>query len=85
MKNLPNLSPKTADHIYHTRSATKRLLDIPCFNTNFKGTQSAKYHCIIDRNNFLKKTPKGNAIRTHTHRNKITTKRTLSQPVLLLS
>ena len=42
---------------YQTRSATKKLLDIPCFSTNFYGTQSAKYHCIIDWRNFKKQFP----------------------------
>ena len=44
-------------HNYHTRSATKRVLCIPCFSPNFYCLQSAKYHCIIDWNNFKKQFP----------------------------
>ena len=42
------------NHNYQTRSTTGKLLDTPYFSTNFYGRQSAKYHCIIDRNNFKK-------------------------------
>ena len=42
------------NHNYQTRSATRILLDTPCFGTNFYGAQSAKYHHIIDWNNFKK-------------------------------
>ena len=42
------------NHNYETRSATRKLLDTPCFSANFYGTQSAKYYCIIDWNNFKK-------------------------------
>ena len=41
-------------HNYHTRSATKKCLDIPRLSISFYGTPSAKYHCIIDWNNFKK-------------------------------
>ena len=40
-----------------TRSKTKRLLDVPVFNTNTYGTHSSKYHCIVDWNNFRKTFP----------------------------
>ena len=43
------------NHNYQTRSATRKLLDTPCFSTKFYGTQSANYHCIIDWNNFKKR------------------------------
>ena len=42
------------NHNYQTRSAAKKLLDTPCFSTNFYGIQTAKYHCIIDWNNLKK-------------------------------
>ena len=45
------------NHNYQTKSAARKLLDTPCFSTNFYGTQSAKYHCIIDWNNFKNNPP----------------------------
>ena len=39
-------------HNYQTKSETKRLLDIPLLNTQIYGTQSVKYNCIKDWNNF---------------------------------
>ena len=45
------------NHNYQTKSAARKLLDTPCFSTNFYGTQSAKNHCIIDWNNFKKQFP----------------------------
>ena len=42
------------NHNYQTRSVTRKLLNIPCVKTDAYGTQSAKYHCIIDWNNFKK-------------------------------
>ena len=35
-----------------TRSVTRKLLNISYVKTDAYGTQSAKYHCIIDWNNF---------------------------------
>ena len=44
------------NHNYQTRSVTKKLLNIPYVKTDAYGTQSAKYHCIVDwKENFLKK------------------------------
>ena len=40
------------NHSYNTRSAAKKLLDIPLLNTETHGTRSSKYNCIIDWNNF---------------------------------
>ena len=37
---------------YLTKSKAKRLRDIPFLNTQIYGTQSVKYNCIKDRNNF---------------------------------
>ena len=45
------------NHNCQTKSAARKLLDTPCFSTNFYGTQSAKYHCIIDWNNFKNNPP----------------------------
>ena len=39
---------------YQTRSMTRKLLDIPYIKKDAYETQSAKYHCIIDWNNFKK-------------------------------
>ena len=41
------------NHNYHARAATKKLPDISHFNAD-NGTQSAKCHCIIHWNSFLK-------------------------------
>ena len=40
------------NHSYNTRSAAKKLLDITLLDTETFGTQSSKYTCIIDLNNF---------------------------------
>ena len=40
------------NHTYLTKSKAKGLLDIPFVNTQIYGTQSVKYNCITDRNNF---------------------------------
>ena len=37
---------------YLTKSKAKGLLDIPLVNTQIYGTQSVKYNCIKDWNNF---------------------------------
>ena len=42
------------NHNYQTRSVTRKLLNTSCVKTDAYGTQSAKYHCIIDWNNFKK-------------------------------
>ena len=42
------------NHNYQTRSMTRKLLDIPYIKKDAYETQSAKYHCIIDWNNFKK-------------------------------
>ena len=42
------------NHNYQTRSVTRKLLNIPYVKTDAYGTQSAKYHCIIDWSNFKK-------------------------------
>ena len=42
------------NHNYQTRSETRKLLDIPYVKTDAYDTQSAKYQCIIDWNNFKK-------------------------------
>ena len=40
------------NHNYQTRASTKRILDTPLYKTNTYGTHSAKYHCILDWNQF---------------------------------
>ena len=42
------------NHNYQTRSMKRILLDIPYVKKDAYETQSAKYCCIIDRNNFKK-------------------------------
>ena len=52
-KSLPKLKYCGNTHNYSTRLPTGKLLDTPCFSTNFYGTQLAKYS-ITDWNNFKK-------------------------------
>ena len=40
------------NHTYLTKSKAKRLRDIPFLNTQIYGTQSVKYNCMKDLNNF---------------------------------
>ena len=40
------------NHNYQTRASTKKILDTPLYKTNTYGTHSAKYHCIVDWNQF---------------------------------
>ena len=40
------------NHTYLTKSKANGLLDIPFVNTQIYGTQSIKYNCIKDWNNF---------------------------------
>ena len=42
---------------YETKSKTKGLLDIPLLNTQIYGTQSVKYNCIKDWNDFRNNFP----------------------------
>ena len=42
---------------YLTKSKVKGLLDISFVNTQIYGTQSAKYNCIMDWNNFRNNFP----------------------------
>ena len=42
---------------YLTKSKVERLLDIPFVNTQIYGTQSVKYNCITDWNNFRNNFP----------------------------
>ena len=56
-KSISQLKYCGDNHNHQTRSATRKLLDTPCFSSNFYGTQSAKYHCINDWNNFKKNSP----------------------------
>ena len=44
-------------NIYQTKSKTKGLLDIPLLNTQVYGTQSVKYNCIKNWNNFRNNFP----------------------------
>ena len=44
-------------HNYQTKSKTEGLLDIPFLNTQIYGTQSFKYDCIKDSNNFRNNFP----------------------------
>ena len=45
------------NHTYLTKSKAKGLLDIPFVNTQIYGTQSVKYNCIKDWNNFRNNFP----------------------------
>ena len=45
------------NHNYQTRSKAKKLLDIPLFQTDTYETNSTKYNCITDWNNFRKTFP----------------------------
>ena len=40
------------NHNHQTQAYTKRILDTPLYNVNTYGTHSAKYHCILDWNQF---------------------------------
>ena len=51
-KTFPTLKFCGDNQSYNTRSATKKLLDILLFNAEVYGTQSFRYNCIIDWNNF---------------------------------
>ena len=53
-ETFPALKHCGDNHKYNTRSAAKKLIDIPLLNTDTYGTQSAKYNCITDWNNFRK-------------------------------
>ena len=44
-------------HNYQTKSKTKGLLYIPILNIHIYGTQSVKYSCIKDWNNFRNNFP----------------------------
>ena len=57
VKYFSNLKYSGDNHNYHNRSATKKIVDIPCFSTNFYEPQSNKHYCIIDWNNFKKQFP----------------------------
>ena len=46
--SFPGLKYCDESHNYMTRSATKKLLDIPTNRTDRYGKQSAKYNCILD-------------------------------------
>ena len=72
------------NHNHQTRSATRKLLDTPCFSSNFYGTQSAKYHCINGWNNFKKQFSLVTPLeRTHSAIESLL--KTLSQSVLRLN
>ena len=45
------------NHNYLNKSKEKGLLDIPFVNTQIYGTQSDKYNCIKDLNNFRNNFP----------------------------
>ena len=51
-KNLSTLKHCRDNHSYNTRSAAKKLLNIPLLNTETFGTRSSKYNGIIDWNTF---------------------------------
>ena len=57
-KSFSKLKYCRDNHNHQTRSAIRKLLDTPCFITNFYDTQSAKYHFIIDWNNFKNDSPR---------------------------
>ena len=51
---------------YLIKSIANEFLDIPCCRTNVYGIHPAKYHCIIDCDNFKKQSPRVTPIeRTH--------------------
>ena len=51
-KSFATLKHCGDNHNYNTRASTKKILDTPSFKTEMYGTQSVKYHCIIDWNQF---------------------------------
>ena len=53
-ESFSELKYRGYNHNYQTRSVTRKLLNIPYVKTDAYWTQSAKYHCIIDLNNFKK-------------------------------
>ena len=58
------------NHNYQTRSGTRKLLDIPYVKTDAYDTQSAKYQCIIDWNNFKKTFSNLSPVNTETQKSK---------------
>ena len=57
-KSFVTLKHYGDNHNYLTRASTKRILDTPLYKTNTYGTHSAKYHCIVDWNQFKRIFPK---------------------------
>ena len=57
VKYFSKLKYSGNNHNYHNRSATKKILVLPCFSTNVSEAQSDKHYCIIDWNNFKKQCP----------------------------
>ena len=57
VKYFSKLKYSGNNHNYHNRSATKKILVLQCFSTNFSEAQSDKHYCIIDWNNFKKQCP----------------------------
>ena len=51
-KSFATLKHFGDNHNYQTRASTKRILDNPLYKTSTYGTHSAKYHCILDWNQF---------------------------------
>ena len=54
VKSFWKLKYCSYNYNYQTRLVTRKLLDIPYVKTDAYGTRSAKYHCIIEWNNFKK-------------------------------
>ena len=50
--SFPDLKHCGDSHSYQIKSKTKGFLNIPLLNTQIYGTQSVKYNCITDWNNF---------------------------------
>ena len=58
-KKTLKILPKSFSELKHCGNnqnyQTRRLLNVPCFNTDTYERESAKYHYIIDWKNFLEK------------------------------
>ena len=51
-KSFVTLKHCIHNHNYQMRASTKKILDIPLYKTNTYGSHSAKYHYIVDWNQF---------------------------------
>lgn len=52
-KSFPHLNYSGDNENYGTMSKTKKILDIPCFTTDFYGTSSIKHNEIVGWNHLV--------------------------------